>query len=114
MKRWPKVKLRQVGVGSNIAQFAHLAHRKSYLIIIYPNAHETLTKSEIMSSWSQFEHCLESLIWLIWSHIWALFAPTHIKSWPNMKLGKVLFALILCYLPLFAPKIQFLSTFSIM
>ena len=37
-----------------------LHSRKSYLDIICPNAHENLTKSEI--SWSQFEHCLESLV----------------------------------------------------
>ena len=53
MKSWPKVKLGQVQVGSNI---------KSYLVIICPNSHEKLTKSEIRSSSSRFEYCLESLI----------------------------------------------------
>ena len=33
--------LGQVEVGSNIAQ-NHIAHRKSYLVIICPNAHATL------------------------------------------------------------------------
>ena len=47
MKSWPKVKLGQVQVGSNIAQ--NLAHRKSFLVIIFPNSHEKLTKSEIKS-----------------------------------------------------------------
>ena len=49
MKSLPKVKLGQVQVGSNIAQ--NLAHRKSYLVIICPNSHEKLTKSEIRSSY---------------------------------------------------------------
>ena len=49
MKSWPKVKLGQVQVGSNIAQnhSSNLAHRKSYLVIICPNSHEKLTKSVI-------------------------------------------------------------------
>ena len=48
-----------------------------------------LTKSEIRSSSSRFEHCSESLIWSIGSHIWSLFAPIHMKSWPKVKLGQV-------------------------
>ena len=47
MQIWPKVKLGQVQVGSNIAKITHLAHRKSYMVIIGPNSHEKLTKSEI-------------------------------------------------------------------
>ena len=43
MKSLPKMKLGQVQVGSNIA-------------------HEKLTKSEIKSSSSRFEHCSVSLI----------------------------------------------------
>ena len=46
MKSWPNAKLSQFQVGSNIAQ-NHSAHRKSYLVIICPNSHEKLTKSEI-------------------------------------------------------------------
>ena len=45
MKSWPKVKLGQVQVGSNIAQ------NHSYLVIICPNSHEKLTKSEIRLSY---------------------------------------------------------------
>ena len=37
--------------------------RKSYLVIICLNSHEKLTKSEIRSSWSRFQHCSESLVW---------------------------------------------------
>ena len=48
MNSLPKVKLGKVGVGSNIAQnHSRLASMKSYLIIIYPNAHDKLIKSEI-------------------------------------------------------------------
>ena len=126
MKIWPKVKLGQVQVGSTLlritllahgksyliiiclnshekltkreirsssSQFEHcsesMAHRKSYLVIICPNSHEKLTKSEIRSSSSRFEHCSESLIWPIGSHIWSLFAPIQMKSWPKVKLGQV-------------------------
>ena len=39
MKSWPKVKLGQVGVGSNIAQ--DHSSRKSDLTIIGPNSHES-------------------------------------------------------------------------
>ena len=61
--RWP-----QLGPGLIVwtyhrsARITHLAHRKSYLVIICPNSHENLTKSEIWSSSSRFEHCSESLI----------------------------------------------------
>ena len=61
MKNWPKLKLRQVGVSSNIAQNSSSSpYGKSYLVIICPNSHEKLAKSEIRSSLSQFEHCSES------------------------------------------------------
>ena len=33
----------------------------SYLIIIYPNSHQKLTKGEIMSRWTRFEYCSKSL-----------------------------------------------------
>ena len=42
-------------------RITRLAHRKSYLVINSPNSHEQLTKREIRSSWSWFEHCSESL-----------------------------------------------------
>ena len=48
MKSWPKVKLGQVQVGLNIAQ--NHSYRP-YLVIICPNLHEKLTKSEIRSSY---------------------------------------------------------------
>ena len=87
MKSWPKVKLGQVQVGS----ITHLAHRKSYLVIICPNAHEKLTKSEIRSSYyllqfgfiypylaPKYHFCpylaLFTYIWLhlgLITHIWA-------------------------------------------
>ena len=52
MKSWPKVKLGQVQVGSNIAQkHSSSPSMKSYLVIICPNSHEKLTKSEIRSSY---------------------------------------------------------------
>ena len=63
MKSRPKVKLGQVEVGSNIAQnHSSSSYIKSYLVIICPNSYEKLTKSEIRSSWSQFEHCSKSLV----------------------------------------------------
>ena len=56
---------------------------------IYPNTHTKLTKIKIRSSLGQFKYCSESLIKSIGSHIWSLFAPIHMKSWPKMKLGQV-------------------------
>ena len=47
---------------STLLRITHLAHRKSYLVIICPNSHEKSTKSEIMKHSSRFEHCSESLI----------------------------------------------------
>ena len=44
---------------------------------------------EIMSSWSWFEHCSESLVWPLGSHIWSLFASIHMQIWPKVKLAKV-------------------------
>ena len=72
-----QVKFRSV---QTLLRITHLAHRKSYLVIICPNSHEKLTKSEIRSSSSRFEHCSESLIQPIGSHIWSLFVPIHMKS----------------------------------
>ena len=69
-------------------RIARLVHRKSNLVIICPNSHKMLTKSEIRSSLSRFEHCSESLIKPIGSHIWSLFAPIHKKSWPKAKLAR--------------------------
>ena len=70
-------------------RITHLAHEKSYLVIICPNSHAKLTKSEIRSSSSWFKHCSESFILPIGRHIWSLFAPIHMKGWPKVKLGKV-------------------------
>ena len=81
-----QVKFRSV---QTLLRITHLAHRKSYLVIICPNSHEKLTKSEIRSSSSRFEHCSESLIQPIGSHIWSLFVPKHMKSLPKVKLGQV-------------------------
>ena len=41
VKSWPKVKLGQVEVVSNIAQ-NHLVPRKSYLLIIYANSYDNM------------------------------------------------------------------------
>ena len=83
------MKFGPVQVGSNIAQNTHLAHMKSYLVIIFPTSHKMFIKSEIRSSSSRFEHCSESLIQPIGSHIWSLFAPIHKKSIPKVKLEQV-------------------------
>ena len=68
-KKLTKGEIRSV---RTLLRITHLAHRKSYLVIICPNSHETLTKSEIRSSSSRFEHCSESLIQPKGSHIWSL------------------------------------------
>ena len=115
VKRWPKVISGKVGVGSNIAlilpvswsdqkrnwvklksvqtllRIACLANRKSYVIIIYANACEKLTKSENVSSWSRFKYC--SKVWKFYhKRPVSLIAPPFIISflatgnWPKIKL----------------------------
>ena len=84
-----KIKLGQVGVGSNIAKITLIASRKSYMANICPNTSNKLTKSELRSSWSRFEHLSKSLFNPLGSHIWSLFAPIHMTSWPKSKLDKV-------------------------
>ena len=84
---WNQVKLYSV---RTLLEITHLASWKSYLVIIFPNSHEKLTKIEIRSSWIQFEHSSDSLIYPIWSHICSLFASIHMRSWPKVKLGKVI------------------------
>ena len=82
-------------IRSSWSRFEHwlritrLDYMKLYLVIICPNSHEKLTKSEIRSSWSWFEQCSESLVLPIESHVWSLFTPINMKSWPNVKLCKV-------------------------
>ena len=44
-------------VGSTLLKITHLAHRKSYLVIVVPNSHERSPKFDIMSSWTVFKHC---------------------------------------------------------
>ena len=86
-QKWNYVKFKLV---RKLLRITHLAHRKSYLVIICPNSQEKLSKSLIRSNSSRFEHCSESLIWPIGSHIWSLFAPIHMKCWPKVKLGQVI------------------------
>ena len=61
MKSWPKLKLCQVQVGSNIAQ--NHSSNKSYLVITCPNSHEKLTKIEIRSSYYLVQFGFVYLIW---------------------------------------------------
>ena len=65
--------LGQVVVGNNISKFTRLASGKSYMVIIGPNSHDDLTKCEIKSRWSRFNHCskllcLASLLEDIYGH----------------------------------------------
>ena len=81
LKSWPKSKL---GYGRvwTLLRITFPVHRKSYLVIICPNSHAKLT------SWSWYEHCSESLVWPLGSHICSLFSSIHMKSWPKIKLGQ--------------------------
>ena len=85
----PKVKLVQVESVQTLFNITRIASRKSYLVIICPNAYAKLTKSEIRSSSSRFEHCSESLIQPIGSHTWSSFAPIHMTNLPKVKLDQV-------------------------
>ena len=56
-------KVDQSEIRSSWSRFQHCsaslvsrAHRKSYLVITWPNSHGELTKGEFTSSWSLFEH----------------------------------------------------------
>ena len=53
------------------------------------NSYANFTKIEIRSSLSWFEHCSESLIWPIGSHIWSLFGPIHMKTRAKVNLGQI-------------------------
>ena len=57
-----------------------------HIIIIWANSCQKLTKSEIGSSWSRFKHCSEWLVQPIGSHMWSLYMPMHVKSWPKVKM----------------------------
>ena len=56
---WTECEIRSK-FGWTLLRIAPLA--KSYLVIICPNAYAKLIKSEIMLSWSRFEHCSKSLV----------------------------------------------------
>ena len=68
------------------------------------NSHKKLSKINIRSSWSRFEHCSESLIYPLGSHTCSLFAPFHMESLPKVKLGSHLCASLRVYLLLFCPQ----------
>ena len=85
-QKWNYVKLKSV---RTLLRITRLANRKSYLIIICPNAHEKLTKSEIMWSWSQFEHFSESLVYPIGIYIWPQFTWKVRSSYYLLQLGLI-------------------------
>ena len=64
-RNWVKLKSVQT-----LLIIACLANRKSYVVIIYANACEKLTKSENVSSWSRFKYC--SKVWKFYQK-WNLF-----------------------------------------
>ena len=56
----PVVKLESV---RTLLRITRLGYRKLYLVSIGPKSHAKMTKKQIlMSSWSRFEHCTESLV----------------------------------------------------
>ena len=74
-----------------LLRITHLAHRKSYLVIISPNTHEKchyLPHFTWKVKLGKVGVC--SNITPIGSHIWPLLAPIHMRSWPNMKLGQII------------------------
>ena len=105
-EKWNLVKLELI---RTLLRITRQAHSKSYLVINCPNAQENLTTSEIMSDWRRFEHCSESLI------ISGNYFPLQIKQKVDLIWNKVklLFAPIWFHLPLFDPKIQFVSIFRV-
>ena len=77
------------------------------------NSHKKLSKINIRSSWSRFEHCSESLIYPLGSHTCSLFAPFHMESWPKVKLGSHYVPLLGFIYSYFAPNIPVCSRFSL-
>ena len=77
------------------------------------NSHKKLSKINIRSSWSRFEHCSESLIYLLGSHTCSLFAPFHMESWSKVKLGSHYVPLLGFIYSNFAPNIPFWSKFRL-
>ena len=69
-------KLTQIVIRSSLEsvrtllRITRLVHRKSYLVIIWPISYEKLTKSEIRSSSSRFEHCSQQRSYMM-QYIWA-------------------------------------------
>ena len=68
-----KVYQNQVKLESTLLRITRLVPSKSYLVIICPNSQEMLT-SKI-----RFEHCSESLVQVIGSHIWSHLTISHTK-----------------------------------
>ena len=60
-----KVKLGQLESVRTLLRIARLPIESRIWSLFFPNSHEKLTKSEIMSNWSRFEHCSELLVWPI-------------------------------------------------
>ena len=77
------------------------------------NSHKKLSKINIRSSWSRFEHCSESLFYPLGSHTCSLFAPFHMDSWPKVKLGIHYVPLLGFIYSYFAPDIPFWSRFHL-
>ena len=77
------------------------------------NSHKKLSKINIRSSWSRFEHCSESIIYPLGSHTCSLFAPFHMDSWPKVKLGSHYVPLLGFIYSYFAPDIPFWSRFRL-
>ena len=72
--------LPKVGIYLNIAQTTCLATKKSYLVIIDPNAHEKLDKSITRSKTNQFklqivkaQNQLSTLYEVVSGHYWPQF-----------------------------------------
>ena len=99
-KNWNSVKFNSV---RTLLRITHIAHRKSYLVIICPNSPEKLTKSEIR--YLLFSPILfylplfgpKILFWSIFSLIY-LYLPLFTYIW--LYLGLII--LIWTYLPLIA------------
>ena len=84
MKNWPKSKLGQVGVGSNIAQNHSCSPLESHIWPLFVPIHLT-NWPKLKSGWSRFEHFSKSLFKPLRSHIWSLFAPIHMKKLQNQN-----------------------------
>ena len=97
-----------------LLRITHLAHRKSYLVIICPNSHEKLTKSEIRSSYYLLQFGFIYLFGPIIPFV-SIFSLTylHLPLFTYIWLYLGFITLIWAYLPLTSLILPYMPYFTL-